>query len=235
MKIRLVIVLLRACRVSHALGPRLVLRTWLTSGLGLGATQVGTGLTRAKAKSKSARDSSMKEIRKRNVAHHIYVEKDTEQEFVINDHIFVRVKDPEVLNQIKQEHNLVDAGSKFSLKIAGADFGLTAFIAAFTVLAVSPGFKASGLVIADLEVAGLDATGSMEPGSTFSCLIDFVSADLGLAVSFLAVSCLVVSCLVVSCLVASCLAVSWADSGTTSSCSLLFLATAGFLGSGAVS
>ncbi len=92
-------------------------------GLELGSMQVGAGLTRAKAKNKTSRDLSMKEVRKQNVAHHIYIEKGTDQEFVINDHIFIRVGDPEVLNQIKQEHNLVDVGNMGDtrvLKVTGA-------------------------------------------------------------------------------------------------------------------
>ena len=79
--------------------------------LGLDSIAVNKEVTRAKAKNAEVRDSSMEEIRKRNVAHHVYVEKDGDQEFIINDHIFVRVKNPEALNQIKEEHNLVDAGT----------------------------------------------------------------------------------------------------------------------------
>ena len=82
-----------------------------TRSLGLDSAAVSKGMTRSKSKKAADRDSSMAEIRKHNVAHHVYVEKDGDQEFVINDHIFVRVKDPEALNQIKEEHNLIDAGT----------------------------------------------------------------------------------------------------------------------------
>jgi len=67
--------------------------------------------TRASAKNQTSRDRSMNEVRKKNVAHHVYVEQETQQELVINDRIFLRVKTPSALEEIKEEFNLVDAGS----------------------------------------------------------------------------------------------------------------------------
>lgn len=79
--------------------------------------------TRATAESSSSRDRSMGEVRKKNVAHHVYVDQASKQEMVINDRIFLRVKSPEALDAIKAEFNLVDAGSMGSthvLKVTSA-------------------------------------------------------------------------------------------------------------------
>lgn len=81
-----------------------------TKNLGLDSVLASKGVTRSRAESMVNRDSSMAEIRKHNVAHHIYIKKDSGQEFIVNDHIFVRVKDLNILNQIKAEHNLIDVG-----------------------------------------------------------------------------------------------------------------------------
>lgn len=72
---------------------------------------VSPNQTRAKAKSSSTRDTSMNEIRKHNVAHHVYIEKDSQQEMVINDRIFLRAKTPAALEAIKAEYKLVEAGA----------------------------------------------------------------------------------------------------------------------------
>ena len=81
-----------------------------TRNLGLRSSEVSRNLTRASAESANARDEAMTEMRKQKVAHHVYVEKGGDQEFVIDDHIFLRVESLDVLNQIKEEYHLLDAG-----------------------------------------------------------------------------------------------------------------------------
>ncbi|MEM7557479.1 MAG: S8 family serine peptidase [Planctomycetota bacterium] len=66
--------------------------------------------SRVRAKTKTARDATMGQLRSNNVAHHVYLDKESKQEFTINDRVFLRVASPEVLQEIKEEHNLVDAG-----------------------------------------------------------------------------------------------------------------------------
>lgn len=64
---------------------------------------------RATARTKSKLGAVMRQVRENHVAHHVYVNPDTDQEIVIDDKLFLRATDS-VVNQIKEDHHLVDAG-----------------------------------------------------------------------------------------------------------------------------
>ncbi|MEM9364417.1 MAG: S8 family serine peptidase [Planctomycetota bacterium] len=87
------------------------------SALDLSVEDISANYSRSTAKSRAGRNKVMEEVRKRNVAHHVYVEKDSKQEFTINDRIFVRTGTAETLQKIKEEHQLVEVGMMVSTHI----------------------------------------------------------------------------------------------------------------------
>lgn len=80
--------------------------------LGLTSARLSSKMTRLCAKDSKVRDECMADLRKTNVAHHIYEVKGTGEELVIDDHIFLQLKqsDSDELQKIIEKFNLVDAG-----------------------------------------------------------------------------------------------------------------------------
>ncbi|MEL6898418.1 MAG: hypothetical protein AAFP90_20165, partial [Planctomycetota bacterium] len=72
---------------------------------------VGPEISRCAATSKMKRDDVMSDVRQLHVAHHIYRDRETDQEYVIDDHIFLRAKSDAALQEIKEEYQLEDVGT----------------------------------------------------------------------------------------------------------------------------
>lgn len=79
---------------------------------GVTAKRIAMNVTRMRAPSNNARDTLMDDVRREAVAHHIYTVQGTGEEIVIDERIFLtmRQEDPEELEKIIEEFKLVPEG-----------------------------------------------------------------------------------------------------------------------------
>lgn len=85
-------------------------------------------VTRVKARNQAGRDAAMKQVRQARVAHHIYRLRRTGEEIVIDDHLFLtlRQEDPDLAAAIAQEFSLDPEGrmgDAYILRLTGKTGG----------------------------------------------------------------------------------------------------------------